>query len=109
MGLEKYFRELVGAGLAGSQAQFSTVWLGRSYRYYSSLLAHGRDRLWDFWVAHVGTEPKDTDPVFATREGKRLGSTKKALAELLKACDLLVDYRGVRRTSYSFRHFYISQ
>ncbi|WP_421951064.1 tyrosine-type recombinase/integrase [Pelagibacterium sp.] len=67
------------------------------------------DRLWDFWVAHVGTEPKDTDPVFATRDGKRLGSTKKALAELLKACDLLVDYRGVRRTSYSFRHFYISQ
>lgn len=67
------------------------------------------DRLWDFWVQHVGKSPKDSDPVFATRDGKRLGSTKKALSELLKACDLLVDYRSVRRTSYSFRHYYISQ
>ena len=67
------------------------------------------DRLWDFWVQHVEKPPKDADPVFATRDGKRLGSTKKSLTELLKACDLLVDYRGVRRTSYSFRHYYISQ
>lgn len=67
------------------------------------------DTLWNFWVAHQGTEPGDTDPVLSTRHGKRLGSSKKALAELLAACDLLHDYRGVRRTMYSFRHFYISQ
>ncbi|KKC41093.1 integrase [Devosia epidermidihirudinis] len=67
------------------------------------------DILWTFWLQHQGKEPSDTDPVLATRDGKRLGSTKKGLTELLTKCDLLVDYRGVRRTSYSFRHFYISQ
>lgn len=67
------------------------------------------DILWTFWVQHQGKEPGDADPVLATRDGKRLGSTKKGLTELLTKCDLLVDYRGVRRTSYSFRHFYISQ
>jgi len=67
------------------------------------------DTLWNFWVTHQGKDPSDTDPVLATREGKRLGSTKKGLTELLASCDLLFDYRGVRRTSYSFRHFYISQ
>lgn len=67
------------------------------------------DILWNFWVQHQGKEPSDADPVLATRDGQRLGSTKKGLTELLTKCDLLVDYRGVRRTSYSFRHFYISQ
>lgn len=67
------------------------------------------DTLWNFWVTRQGKDPSDTDPVLATREGKRLGSTKKGLTELLTKCDLLFDYRGVRRTFYSFRHFYISQ
>lgn len=31
------------------------------------------------------------------------------LTELLKAADLLFDYRGTRRSAYSFRHYYISQ
>jgi hypothetical protein len=34
---------------------------------------------------------------------------KKSLGELLKASDLLTDHRGIRPTSYSFRHYYISQ
>ena len=67
------------------------------------------DTLWNFWVAHQGREPGDTDPVLSTRDAKRLGSSKKGLSELLGACDLLHDYRGVKRTMYSFRHFYISQ
>lgn len=67
------------------------------------------DTLWNFCVAHQGKDPSDTDPVLSTRDGKRLGSSKKALAELLAACDLSHDYRGVKRTMYSFRHFYISQ
>lgn len=50
--------------------------------------------------------PKDRDPVFATREGKRLGSTKKSLSELLMACDLVMDYR-VRRTERG-RHLLLS-
>lgn len=67
------------------------------------------DTLWMLWKNDRGCEPTDTDPVFATPEGKRLSSLKKGLAELLKHCGLLTDHRGVRRTSYSFRHFYISQ
>lgn len=67
------------------------------------------DILWNFWAQHQGKEPSETDPVLSTRDGKRLGSTKKGLTELLTKCELLHDYRGVRRTSYSFRHFYISQ
>jgi integrase len=67
------------------------------------------DNLWEFWVKAMGGEPKDEDPVFATPSGKRLGSVKKSLSELLKAAGLLTDHRGARRTAYSFRHFYISQ
>lgn len=67
------------------------------------------DILWKFWVDHQGSDPKDDDPVLATRDGKRFGSSKKALGELLGHCALLHDYRGVKRTMYSFRHFYISQ
>ncbi len=67
------------------------------------------DRLWEFWVKATGREPGDADPVFATPTGKRLGSVKKSLSELLKAAGLLADHRGARRTAYSFRHFHISQ
>ena len=41
--------------------------------------------------------------------GKRPGSVKKSLSELLEAAGLLTDHRGARRTAYSFRHFHISQ
>ncbi|CAO3404833.1 tyrosine-type recombinase/integrase [Azospirillum palustre] len=67
------------------------------------------DTLWMLWVRAMKRDPLDTEPVFATTAGNRLDSVKKSLAELLKACNLLTDHRGVRRTSYSFRHFYISQ
>lgn len=67
------------------------------------------DMLWTLWVREMQRDPLDSDPVFATPTGRRLGSVKKSLAKLLEACDLLTDHRGVRRTSYSFRHFYISQ
>ena len=47
--------------------------------------------------------------VFAGPVGKRLGSVRKSLSELLRAAALLTNYRGARRTAYSFRHFHISQ
>jgi len=34
-------------------------------------------------VKAMGSEPGDDDPVFATLSGKRLGSVKKSLSELL--------------------------
>jgi integrase len=67
------------------------------------------DTLWMLWVRDNGSDPLDEDPEFATQQGKRLDSVKKSLSELLKECKLLTDHRGVRRTSYSFRHFYVSQ
>lgn len=67
------------------------------------------DILWMFWTKAMNAEPSDADPVFATPTGKRLCSVKKSLSELLKAAGLLTDHRNMRRTSYSFRHFYISQ
>jgi integrase len=67
------------------------------------------DILWMFWTKAMKADPADADPVFATPTGKRLCSVKKSLSELLKAAGLLTDHRGTRRTSYSFRHFYISQ
>lgn len=67
------------------------------------------DMLWSDWVRLHGSDPADKDPVFATTTGARLGSVKTALNGLLAATGLAVDHNGVRRTSYSFRHFYISQ
>jgi integrase len=67
------------------------------------------DLLWDLWVIDHGTEPDDSFPVFSSLSGKRIESQKKGLNELLKAAGLIADFRGVKRTSYSFRHFYITQ
>jgi integrase len=67
------------------------------------------DALWDLFENEVGREPKDDDPVFADAEGKRIQSFKKGFSELLKTCSLERDYRGVSRTSYSLRHYYISE
>ena len=65
--------------------------------------------LWNVFVNEVGREPVDDDPVFADARGKPILSFQRGLNALLKAADLERDQRGVKRTSYSFRHFYISQ
>ncbi len=56
-----------------------------------------------------GREPRKDEPVFFNRAGERLGSLAKSLTNLLKLAELEKDHRGVSRTAYSFRHFYISQ
>ena len=67
------------------------------------------DQLWEQFERDMKRKPAPKDPVFATPTGNRLGSVKNGLAELLKEVDLLTDFRGIKRTSYSFRHFHISQ
>ena len=67
------------------------------------------DVLWDLFREEVRRSPRPGDPVFANSDGTRVQSFKKGLAELLRIAGLLKDKRGVRRTSYSLRHFYISQ
>jgi integrase len=66
------------------------------------------DMLWDLFVFEVGREPIDDDPVFAGSDGKAIKSFKRSFTELLKAAGLEKDYRGVARTTYSLRHYYIS-
>ena len=42
MNVSEIYDTMRELGLTGSQVQFSTVWLGRSARYYSQLVATGR-------------------------------------------------------------------
>lgn len=65
--------------------------------------------LWERFVAEVGREPLDDDPLFSDHTGKRIQSFKKGFAELLKLSGLETDFRGVARTTYSLRHYYISE
>lgn len=65
--------------------------------------------LWDLFERDMKRHPNDDDAVFSDNNGKRVQSFKKGFSELLKACHLKTDYRGVSRTSYSLRHYYISE
>ena len=80
---------------------------GSAVPLYGALSALGM--LWDLFVNDMGREPRDDDPVFVDEKGNRILSFKKSLSALLIAAGLEKDNRGIRRTSYSFRHFYISQ
>ncbi len=80
---------------------------GSAVPLYGALSALGM--LWNLFVHHLGRDPQDSDPVFADETGNRILSFSKSLRALLVATGLEKDNRGVRRSSFSFRHFYISQ
>ncbi|KQQ24141.1 integrase [Methylobacterium sp. Leaf125] len=67
------------------------------------------DTLWMLFQRSMGREPQDNDPVFASEQGKRVSSVANGFTELLKAAGLERDHRGIKRTPYSLRHFYISE
>lgn len=67
------------------------------------------DTLWMLFERSMGREPADADPVFASHEGKRITSVANGFTQLLKAAGLERDHRGIKRTPYSLRHFYISE
>ncbi|WP_437871697.1 tyrosine-type recombinase/integrase [Methylorubrum extorquens] len=67
------------------------------------------DTLWMLFERSQGRQPEDTDPVFASETGKRITSVANGFTELLKAAGLERDHRGIKRTPYSLRHFYISE
>lgn len=46
----------------------------------------------DVWAKAMGVDPGNANPVFATPNGKRLGSVKKSLQELLRTAGLLADH-----------------
>jgi integrase len=66
------------------------------------------DLLWDIFLKELGREPTDDDPVFADGKGQAILSFSRGLSSLLRAAGLERDNRGVKRTAYSFRHYYIS-
>lgn len=66
------------------------------------------DFLKNIFMLQEKREPTKSDPLFINNDGKRMGSFKKGLAELLIAADLRED-NGRFRDSGSFRPFYISQ
>jgi hypothetical protein len=43
MKVKEIYEAMAAAGLANSQMEFSSIWLGRSPRYYSHLLATQRE------------------------------------------------------------------
>ena len=67
------------------------------------------DTLWMLFERSMNSEPSDTDPVFVSEQGKRISSVANGFTELLKAAGLERDHRGIKRTPYSLRHFYISE
>ncbi|MDB5709853.1 MAG: hypothetical protein JWL96_1923 [Sphingomonas bacterium] len=67
------------------------------------------DALWRQWQKDHGTEPSDSDPVFASKARKRITKLNKSLNSLLDVASLKRDHRDKPRDAYSFRHFYISQ
>ncbi|KQO64090.1 integrase [Methylobacterium sp. Leaf87] len=67
------------------------------------------DTLWMLFQRSMAREPLDTDPVFASEQGKRVSSVANGFTQLLKAAGLERDHRGIKRTPYSLRHFHISE
>jgi site-specific recombinase XerD len=51
----------------------------------------------------------DASPMTMTPYSRTATAFKKGFSEILKACNLKTDYRGVSRTTYSLRHYYISE
>ena len=54
----------------------------------------------------TGSRPSGDDYVFASPEGKPIGSFKKSFASLLKSAKVEKDSHGNHRTIYSLRHTY---
>ena len=63
-------------------------------------------RILDLRMNESGKRPSGDDYVFASPEGKPIGSFKKSFASLLNSAKVEKDSHGNRRTIYSLRHTY---
>jgi integrase len=59
------------------------------------------DTLWMLFQRSMSREPDDSDPVFASEQGKRIASVANGFTELVKAAGLERDHRGIKRTPCS--------
>ncbi len=60
-------------------------------------------------VLHAEQNPKADDYLFTYKNGNRVSSFSEQMNEALKDANLTTDYRGVKRTCYSFRNYYITK
>lgn len=63
-------------------------------------------RILELRMKEMSTRPSGEDYVFASPEGKPIGSFKKSFASLLKSAKVEKDSHGNRRSIYSLRHTY---
>ena len=63
-------------------------------------------RILELRMNETGSRPSGDDYVFASPEGKPIGSFKKSFASLLKSAKVEKDSHGNQRTIYSLRHTY---
>ncbi|RFP01600.1 tyrosine-type recombinase/integrase [Novacetimonas hansenii] len=66
------------------------------------------DMIWTVQKTSWNRKPTPEDFIFADEVGNMVKSYNAGLNALLEACNLKKDFRGVVRSSYSFRHYYIT-
>lgn len=88
MDIQTIYAQLKAAGLVRSQMQFSEVWLGRSQRYYSNLLATNRQ---------PGHATLNHLHVMLARLGSGLSNTaaQRQLCELADNLRQHIDHRAI--------------
>lgn len=72
-------------------------------------IIHPLQNLYDEYTHYFKKQPEPDSFVFLNRFGERATTFKKSMNDVLVECNLTTDYRGVKRTSYVFRHRYITQ
>ncbi|GBQ25937.1 hypothetical protein AA0472_1935 [Acetobacter estunensis NRIC 0472] len=65
--------------------------------------------MWVLFETHFGHEPTRDDFVFCNTSRKKTEYTNVLMNRILEKTNLQTDYRGIRRTTYSFRHYYITK
>ncbi|ACI50337.1 integrase family protein [Gluconacetobacter diazotrophicus PA1 5] len=64
--------------------------------------------IWDVQKIIRGSDPDPNDYIFVDIKGRHIQTFNPEVVSLLEECSLRQDYRGIKRTSYSFRHYYIT-
>ena len=63
-------------------------------------------RIFELRTTELGKKPDSNDYIFCGKDGKPIGSFKRAFTTLIKEANVETDEQGNRRTLYSLRHTY---
>ncbi|WP_010513975.1 MULTISPECIES: tyrosine-type recombinase/integrase [Komagataeibacter] len=64
--------------------------------------------IWNAQTTLWGKQPLPSDLIFRNVHQKPIVTFNPEVVALLNECHLRMDYRGAKRTAYSFRHYYIT-